>query len=1700
MPPDAFEVLGEIGRGAEAVVHRVRRDGTEYAMKLLQPSTAAHDEVLRRLHRTVALLAAARHPSLVRVHEVGVHDGRPYVLLDLVEGRRLTDVLAGGPLPDADLIRVGLGLAGALTAVHGCGLVHRDVKPDNVLLEADGSPRLIDFGLAERVAGETGDQVAGTLAYTAPERTGMLHRQADGRADLYSLGVLLYECATGSAPYSSSDVGELLRLHAVAPVPDPRDAAPALSPALAGIIRKLLAKDPDDRYQSGTGLLADLEAARTQPDFALGTADEPVVAADVPFVGRDRELAALTELRQRGGFVQVRGAAGSGRTRLVQEFTAAVARDGHLVLNARCARDRTQPLTVLRAAIDAHLRAVKTLPAALARVREAAGEAAPLVQTLSTGLAEVLAAGEQVSDVSQGAYLSVLAEFLGALATRSGGAVLTVDDVQWCDEATLRVLQLIAPGAPLLVVAIARDDTDVPGVTATVDVEPLDAAGTAALVAATNGGLSISDEVAARLAARSHGNPFTLLAYVTAVVDAGLVRVHPGGWSVDVAGLDALELPTGVAELVLNRVAALDPVSRRVLGLAAVAGHRFAAGLVAELSGDDRHAVLGVLRDGTREGLVEVREDGTYAFPHDRIRQALIDQFDEATRRHLHDDVADLLDRYPDRDADTVYALAQHRIDGSPGYAPADLVRSCHAAGELALAEYAPEAAVYYLEHAAVMAQRGGIRTGHAFHELLGRAYHQAARLDEAAATLRVAVASATDPLQRAHSLHLLGRVHESAFDTVSQIRAADEALAELGRSLPRNPVLRVLSSIGCLFAGLLVWLTRVGYGRARGRARERDVLVCSLFEDLGSAYLRDLRPRESVVYALRAPLPASRIGLTPESVSTLNAISFLCETLRMHRLADRLWTAADRGAAALGDPALAARASWRRGIARHNNGIDSGETLREVLDRQDRWLNFGFLLDAHSVLAWDWLLHGDMFELRAEIAASRQRADAHGQSDRSSVVTTEACLLALQGREVEAAAHLLQLDGLQSLQHYQVDVLIARVRGALERGDLGEAYEQAVGEFDALGLSPLDVLPAQHGFYVIRAYAELERLRTATEEARGARLAAAKAAVAVVGKVTRRPLMAAHRHVVEAALADLSGDPAQALAKLAAAAPVLRTVDAPLVAFEAAVVAARALRALRVPGQALREARTALAIAEEQGWPQRARRVVAEFGLNPAVPASATTTAGDSWHGQRWAALQQVSLAASRVLDPARLARIALDETIRILGAERAYLLLEDEAVAGLGRFVGRDAGGNELTELAGYSASLVERIRADRRAVVVTGTQEGEAPGSRSMVAYGLRSILVAPLLLDDRLLGVVYLDSRVAKGMFTAADVDTLTAITHHVAVSLETARTAQLELAVTAANRQRDLAETLRQAMAWFTDTLEPDVVLGRAFTSLRRGGVEGHAYVVLGESGEQSVVVKHLHGEEVRREPVDVDPADLHTAADAEAAAHLLGLPEPAASWLVVPLIARGVRRGVLLVASARPEAYGETDLEIVAALAGQAMAAYDNALLFAQVNEHARIDALTGIANRRHFFDLAGGELADAHRYQNRLAAVMLDIDHFKKINDTYGHQAGDEVIREVVRRLAATGRPGDLLARYGGEEFVLLLPDVGDDAAAIAERLRADVAAGPVGTAAGDVPVTISIGVAHLDPAERIDALLARADACLYQAKTSGRNRVVLT
>jgi diguanylate cyclase (GGDEF)-like protein len=232
-----------------------------------------------------------------------------------------------------------------------------------------------------------------------------------------------------------------------------------------------------------------------------------------------------------------------------------------------------------------------------------------------------------------------------------------------------------------------------------------------------------------------------------------------------------------------------------------------------------------------------------------------------------------------------------------------------------------------------------------------------------------------------------------------------------------------------------------------------------------------------------------------------------------------------------------------------------------------------------------------------------------------------------------------------------------------------------------------------------------------------------------------------------------------------------------------------------------------------------------------------------------------------------------------------------------------------------------------------------------------------------------------------------------------------------------------------------------------------------------------------------------------------------GLLPDVRSWVAVPLAARGVRIGVLVVGSSAEDTYTDAHLQIAAALAGQGMTAYDNACLFQQLNEVATTDSMTGLPNRRHFLDLAkrafdgapSSLLAGSSELDEEpLTAIMVDIDHFKQVNDTYGHLIGDEVIQEIGARLRSSLRGGELVGRYGGEEFAVVVAAAPEHSRQVAERLCRVVAASPVNTAVGPIPVTISVGTADRRNTDRtLGALLDRADQALYRAKGAGRNRV---
>ncbi|HEX8626936.1 MAG TPA: diguanylate cyclase [Catenuloplanes sp.] len=1730
-----LEIVGELGRGAATVVYRVRRQQDEYALKLLDSPGSDTARTLRLFRREAALLAGVDHPGLPRIHEVGEHCGLPYLVMDVVEGQPLAQLLARGPVPAAQTVSLAIDIAGALAAMHRTGLVHRDIKPENMMVLGTGEARLIDFGLATLHAADERDLAVGTLAYASPEQAGTLKRPVDQRSDLYALGVVLFACVTGTLPFSSPDVGELLRMHAVAPPPDPAALVPGLGSGLASVILRLLAKDPDDRYQSGDVLLADLRRLAEDPDarFTAG-AGEPNETALEPLSGRKAELDALRARwerarRGRGGGCLIRGAGGAGKSRLAHELAGIARAQGALVLHGKSSPDDAIPLAPFRTAVASWLRTVAGLPAAQRDaahdlLRSAAGSAAPLLGALSQPLARLLAAGPLAEEDRHEQFHAAVAGFLAGLARQNGALVLLLDDVQWLDAGSRRVLQQLASelaDTPLLIVATARDDEGSRAGTASFEaalgaavdeklsLAPLDDDEVALLVTARLPGIGAGSRLARLLNVRGNGNPFVIIEYLRAVVDAGLLRPSWGRWLLDEDALDALELPQDALGLVLTRVRGLGADSRRLLTAAAVTGARFRLDLVADVCGLDRGLAADLIGEAAGRALVEARGSGQYAFLHDRIREALLADLDEAASAELNQRIAETLDAAGATEPTEIYGVAQHYMLGR-GTPAGRVVSACLAAGRLALDDHAPDRAINFLAHA----QACGLTPDSAFLKLYGIALARDGRHAEAKDRFERALTMQDDPLGRADLLVLLANVYRANWDTTGALQAVRRGLAEVGSPWQRNRLGFFFSTIALVVAGALVAATKIGAGRATGRDRERFSLVCALHEVGAYVCIIGLQPEEMVLHGLRSLYAAGRLGRSPQYVRAVGSLGLTLGALGLPRLARAVFAPAIRVADGIGDPRLVADVASQVGAAAFLGGTDDGETWERALAEHGRWLDAGRYSDGVAAICWELAAMGRTAEALSWYERGRARVLSQGRDETTALVTFGAFTLTLVGRVTDASAELSRvhtlLDG-HGGRGLRVNVVLTRLHALVEQADFGARFEELVAEFNDFGLRPRSMIRPHRLFAVYEVTGRLAQCRAVDGDRRTARLPAARAALRRLHQVAGTPFLRSWERVARADLALLEGRAAAALTLLGELVPARR--DAPVVALEGARVRARALLALGHGDEAIRQARFAQSVAIAQGWPHRERWVMAEFGV-AALSGSATHGFGPSVmagaenvYRQRLQALEEVSKAAARVLDPDVLARIALDEIIRILAADRAFLFLAAPDDDRLVPHLGRDGQGHDVDTPTAYSATLVERVRATGEPLVVAGTEEGGANLAQSVVLHGLRSIMAAPIQLDGRLLGVVYLDSRVAKGIFTPDDVGILTALTNHIATSFATARAAQLEVSVQSARQQRDVAETLRQALTQMSGEHDPARVLVQLLDTAARILPCDDAWLVV-RQGPGLVLIGAADGDPDRSgRAIAADPA---VTALLDAPGPVLGGPAtappralaggraPVGSWMSLPLPARRAGLGALVVASSRAEVYQEAQVELGSALAVQGATAYANASLLAQVQALATVDELTGVPNRRGFFDVAARELTGARRPGRALSAVMVDIDHFKQVNDSYGHITGDEVIRAVATRLTERVRRTDTVGRYGGEEFALVMPDTGlDRAARVAEELRAAVADTPLDTRSGALTVTVSIGVAELRPDDDVVGLLARADEALYRAKTGGRNRV---
>jgi eukaryotic-like serine/threonine-protein kinase len=278
-----YEVRSFLSAGGMGEVYAAfdPRLGRQVAIKVLTRPLAELSEFRRRFEQEIQTISRLNHKNICTVFDTGTHEGRPYIVMELMEGKTLEEVLAEGPMDAEAVVQVGIQVAAAIDAAHREGVIHRDVKSGNIFLNDRGDAKVLDFGIA-KVAAEADAEaraearaegaitrtgtVVGTVTYMSPEQA--RGEDVDARSDLFSLGVVLYEMATGLAPFRGTNTAVVAQLVSPDPVPSPRALRPSIPAELGRIICRALEKDREMRYQTAADLLAALRALRR--DLATG--------------------------------------------------------------------------------------------------------------------------------------------------------------------------------------------------------------------------------------------------------------------------------------------------------------------------------------------------------------------------------------------------------------------------------------------------------------------------------------------------------------------------------------------------------------------------------------------------------------------------------------------------------------------------------------------------------------------------------------------------------------------------------------------------------------------------------------------------------------------------------------------------------------------------------------------------------------------------------------------------------------------------------------------------------------------------------------------------------------------------------------------------------------------------------------------------------------------------------------------------------------------------------------------------------------------------------------------------------------------------------------------------------------------------------------------------------------------------------------
>ncbi|MCP4167280.1 MAG: serine/threonine-protein kinase PknK [Chloroflexi bacterium] len=618
-------------------------------------------------------------------------DSQPALILEYVDGETLRDTIARQTLDLRSKLEIAVNLTRVLGNIHQLNVIHLDLNSKNILIRKDqASVQIIDLSSASYInrSGHQkvrSDQLLGTLPYISPEQTGRINRVVDERSDLYSLGVVLYELMTRQLPFDLSDPLQLVHDH-IARVPvSPTELSTAIPEILSAIILKLLSKNAEDRYQSATGVQADLDTClqRLSPadmieDFPLGEVDDASrFKYPQTLYGRQGDLKILEEAfgnacRRTSSMLFVGGYSGIGKTVLVEELQPTVSQNGGYFVRGKFDQYlRTTPYAAISQAFAEFVSLILTEPDTnfdlwQREIQASVGDLGQVLIDVVPTLEELIGTQPDIPQLggqeAENRFNYVFTHFLTTVATEEHPLVLFIDDLQWIDAASLRLLKVIQSEvnrSGLLVMGAYRDnevDTSHPlmglldhqeesGIPIQIlKLAELEPQHVERLLADT---LRASEGVPAlgtTIYEKTHGNPFFLRRLLTSLNEEGRFQYDPDttSWQWDLEDINSEAISDNVADLLARMITQLSERTNNTLSLAACIGNSFDLPTLVLISGLPEKDVIHLLNASLSGQYIRPSGDA-YVFVHDQVQQAAYCLLDAEDRKAKHLEIGRLL-------------------------------------------------------------------------------------------------------------------------------------------------------------------------------------------------------------------------------------------------------------------------------------------------------------------------------------------------------------------------------------------------------------------------------------------------------------------------------------------------------------------------------------------------------------------------------------------------------------------------------------------------------------------------------------------------------------------------------------------------------------------------------------------------------------------------------------------------------------------------------------------------------------------------------------------------------------------------------------------------------------------------------------------------------------------------------------------------